>query len=62
VRIVVQVAGKLRGHLDMPVDASAASIEAAALADPKIAPYVGDKPPLKVIQVPGKLINIVPAR
>jgi len=61
-RIVVQVAGKLRGHLDLPADASPASIEAAALADPKVRPYVGDKPPHKIIQVPGKLINIVPGR
>jgi leucyl-tRNA synthetase len=59
-RLVVQVAGKLRGHIEVPAGASAADIEAAALADPKIVPHLMGKPPRRVIQVPGKLVNIVP--
>jgi len=62
IRIVVQVAGKLRSHLDVAVNLSGADIERLALEDPKVVAYLGDKTPLKIILVPGKLINIVPGR
>lgn len=62
VALVVQVAGKLRSHLQVAVNATQAEIEAAALTDPKVIPYLGGKPPARVIYVPGKLVNVVPAR
>ena len=58
-QLVVQVNGKLRGHVTVPAGASEDAIKAAALADPQVQKFVGDKPVRKVIVVPGKLVNIV---
>jgi leucyl-tRNA synthetase len=57
--LVVQVNGKLRGHVTVPAGAGEDAIKAAALADPQVQKFVGDKPVRKVIVVPGKLVNIV---
>jgi len=57
--IVVQVNGKLRSRLTVPVDVSEDAVTQAALADEKVQPFLGGKPPRKVIYVPGKLVNIV---
>ena len=57
--LVVQVNGKLRGHITVPASASEDLIKGAALADPQVQKFVGDKPVRKVIVVPGKLVNIV---
>ena len=59
VKLAVQVNGKLRGTIDMPVDASREAVEAAALAEPNVASFVAGQPPKKVIVVPGKIVNIV---
>jgi leucyl-tRNA synthetase len=59
VKLAVQVNGKLRGTIDMPVDASRETVEAAALAEPNVAAFVAGQVPKKVIVVPGKIINIV---
>jgi leucyl-tRNA synthetase len=59
VEYVVQVNGKLRGKIAVPVAAAKADIEAAALADESIQRFVEGKPPKKIIVVPGKLVNIV---
>ena len=40
-------------------DADDATMEAAALADPRIGELIGDSPVRKVIVIPGKLVNIV---
>ena len=55
----VQVNGKLRGHVTVPVDAPAADVEAAALAEPRVAAAIGDATPKKVIVVPGRMVNVV---
>jgi leucyl-tRNA synthetase len=55
----VQVNGKLRGHVTVPVDAPADEVEAAALAEPRVAAAVGDATPKKVIVVPGRMVNVV---
>jgi len=57
--IVVQVNGKLRGHLSLPADADEAAVRAAALADPNARKFIGTATVRKVIIVPGKLVNIV---
>jgi leucyl-tRNA synthetase len=57
--IVVQVNGKLRGRIDVAVDAAEAAVREAALADPGVAKFVGGQPVRKVIYVPGKLLNVV---
>ena len=59
VKLVVQVNGKLRGEIHVAVDASKEAIEAAALANPDVARFVGSLKVLKTILVPGKLVNIV---
>jgi leucyl-tRNA synthetase len=60
ITLAVQVKGKRRGEVTVPVDADAAAIEAAARALPNVAKFVGDAPPRRVIVVPGRLINIIP--
>ena len=60
VTIVVQINGKLRNRLQLPVDASEKEIEAAALADEKVQRFIDGKQVRKVIVVPNRgLINIV---
>jgi leucyl-tRNA synthetase len=56
---VLQVNGKLRGHLTMPRDATREQVEAAARAHPRIVEFTAGKEIKKVIVVPGKLVNIV---
>jgi leucyl-tRNA synthetase len=59
VEIVVQVNGKLRGRVSLPVGADEAAAQEAALADEQVRKFIVDKTIRKVIVVPGKLINIV---
>ncbi|MCS3779261.1 leucine--tRNA ligase [Tsukamurella ocularis] len=59
VEIPVQVKGKVRSRITVGADASDEALEAAALADPRIAELL-DGAPRKVIVVSGKLVNIVP--
>ena len=56
----IQVKGKVRSRIHVAADASPADVEAAALADPKIAEMLGGEAPKKVIVVPGKMVNVVP--
>ncbi|MFF3221618.1 leucine--tRNA ligase [Nocardia suismassiliense] len=55
----IQVNGKVRSRIQVPADADNAAIEAAALADEKIAALLNGAAPRKLIVVPGRLINIV---
>ena len=57
--IVVQVNGKLRGKISVPAGAAKEDVESAALADPKVAGFLDGRPVKRVIQVPGRLVNIV---
>ncbi len=57
--IVVQVNGKLRATLELPVDTSEDDIKKAALEAENAANFIGDKEPLKVIYIPKKLVNVV---
>jgi leucyl-tRNA synthetase len=59
VAMVVQVNGKLRGHISVPVGAEEAVVRAAALADAHAQKFIGAAAIRKVIIVPGKLVNIV---
>jgi leucyl-tRNA synthetase len=59
IAMVVQVNGRLRGHITVAVGADEATVRAAALADPHVQKFVGAGPVRKVIIVPGKLVNIV---
>ena len=57
--IVVQVNGKPRGKVVVPAAADAAALEAAAKADAKVQEHLAGKSVVKVIIVPGRLVNIV---
>jgi leucyl-tRNA synthetase len=57
----VQVNGKLRDVIRMPVGASNAEIEAAALTAEKAQPFLAGKTVKKVIVVPRKMVNVVAA-
>jgi len=57
--IVVQVNGRLRGHISVPVSADEDAVRAAALADDNVRRFVADRPVRRVIIVPGKLVNVV---
>ncbi len=59
IEIVVQVNGKLRGRVSVPVSAEEAVVREAALADEHVRKFVDGKPVRKVIVVPGKLVNVV---
>lgn len=58
-QIIVQVNGKLRSRIDVAASASKDEIETAAIADEKVLKFTEDKQVVKVIVVPGKLVNIV---
>jgi leucyl-tRNA synthetase len=57
--VVVQVNGKLRSKIMVRPDAATEEMEAAALADERIKPFIEGKTIRKVVSVPGKLVNIV---
>lgn len=59
VEIVIQVNGKVRANLIVPIDAEQAYIENEAKNNEKVAKYLEDKTIRKIIYVPQKLINIV---
>ena len=59
IELPVQILGKLRSRINVPADADNEAIEAAALADERIAELIAGKTVRKVIVVPGKMVNIV---
>jgi leucyl-tRNA synthetase len=59
VTLVVQVNGKLRGHVDVPADAGNDAVADAALADENVRKYIGGAAIKKRVVVPGKLVNFV---
>ena len=59
VEIVLQVMGKVRSRMTIPVDMPKDDVIAAAKQDAKIAELIDGKTIKKEIYVPGKLVNIV---
>ncbi len=57
--IIVQVNGKLRGDFKAAKSAAKDALEASAKAHPKVAEHLSGKDIVKVIVVPGKLVNFV---
>jgi leucyl-tRNA synthetase len=57
--IAVQVSGKLRGQIEVPLDASEATILAVAKADDKVTPFLDGKAIKREIYVKGRLVNLV---
>ena len=59
VEVVVQVNGKLRAKVKVAKDATKEQLEEIAKADEKVLEFTEGKQIVKVIAVPGKLVNIV---
>ena len=59
IEIVLQVNGKLRDKITVPLDATDAALEAAARANTKVQNAVGGQTIRKVVVVPKKLVNVV---
>ncbi len=59
IEIPVQIAGKIKAKLLVPVDADAATLEQLALADPKVREAIGGKTVKKVIVKPKQMVSIV---
>jgi leucyl-tRNA synthetase len=59
IEIPVQVNGKLRSRIVVPVDASDDQVKQSALADAKVQAAIQGKQIVKVIVVPKKLVNLV---
>jgi len=57
--IVVQVNGKKRAQINVAADCPKAELEAAALADANVQRSIGNKAVVKIVVVPGRLINVV---
>jgi len=55
----VQINGKLRSRIVVPADTTEDVLPERALADEKIRAAMAGKQVVKVIVVPGKLVNIV---
>jgi leucyl-tRNA synthetase len=57
--LVVQVNGRLRDRIDVPVDIADADAKALAQASDKVQPYTEGQQIARVVYVPGRLVNIV---
>jgi leucyl-tRNA synthetase len=59
IELVLQVNGKLRGHMRAPKSADRAAIERLALESDAVRRHTNGQPPKKVVVVPGRLVNVV---
>jgi len=59
VDIVLQVNGKVRDRIKLPLNATNADLETAALANGKVQKALGGQTVRKVVVVPNKLVNVV---
>jgi leucyl-tRNA synthetase len=59
IEIVLQINGKVRDKMIAPKDATREQLEAAARAHEKFAAQIAGKELIKVVVVPGKLVNFV---
>ncbi|TGE32505.1 leucine--tRNA ligase [Desulfosporosinus sp. Sb-LF] len=59
VTVVLQVNGKVRDRIQVSAEISAAELEKMVLSQPKVSEWIQGKSIVKVITVPGKLVNIV---
>jgi leucyl-tRNA synthetase len=59
VKLAVQVNGKLRGQIEVAVNAAREDVEKTALAEPGVAKFLEGVSVKKIVVVPGKIVNIV---
>jgi leucyl-tRNA synthetase len=62
IELPVQVDGKLRDRLVIGPDTAADEIERLALASEHVQRYLAGRSPQRVIQIPGRLVNVVTPR
>ena len=59
IEIPIQINGKLRAKLMVPAGADAATLQTLAAAHPNIQPQLAGKQIIKVVAVPGRMVNFV---
>jgi leucyl-tRNA synthetase len=59
IELVVQVSGKLRGHITVAKDANREAIEKIAMGNANVQKFIDGQAVKKIVVVPGRLINIV---
>jgi leucyl-tRNA synthetase len=59
VELVVQVNGKLRGHIQVPVGSDRAQVEKAALNNENVQRFTDGKTVRKIVVVSDRLVNVV---
>ena len=57
--LAVQVNGKVRGRIVVPLDAKDDDVRRLALAEPRVAELVNGKQVQKLVVVPGRLVSLV---
>ncbi len=57
--IVVQINGRIRSRMVVPVDAAKDAVKAAAMKDEKLKAQIGGRNIVKTIYVPGRILNLV---
>jgi leucyl-tRNA synthetase len=62
IELPVQVDGRLRDRLVVTPDTPAEEIERMALESEHVQRYLAGRPPARVIQIPGRLVNVVTPR
>jgi len=59
ITLVLQINGKVRDRIQVPVSITPDQAQAFALSSPAVQKHLAGQTPRKVILVPGKLVNIV---
>jgi leucyl-tRNA synthetase len=59
IELVVQVSGKLRGHITVPKDATREAIEVMARENVNVQKFIDGQTIKKIVVVPGRIVNIV---
>ena len=59
ITVIVQVNGRLRERIEVPVSVEESDVKEMALSSPKIKPYIDNQQLKNLIYVPKKLLNIV---
>lgn len=59
VELPVQINGKVKARIDVPADATKEQLEELARSDARVADLTADKTVVKVIVVPGRMVNLV---
>jgi leucyl-tRNA synthetase len=59
IEIPVQIKGKLRGRIRVSAQATAEQMEQTARSDPRVAEWIEGKEIVKVVVVPGRMVNFV---